>query len=95
MRGELQTAKQVLKDLDRMLLAIRATGGYYVRKDIPLSKHKIDRLCEESEPKIREMAVRLVVAETMLQEPPPSLHPRWKEYVRRRKECLEQLPKSK
>jgi len=93
--GELQTAKQTLKNLDLMLLAIKATGGYKVRKNIPLSERRIDRLCEESEPKIRLMAIFLIVAETMLQEPAPSIHPRWKEYVRRRAECMMELEKNK
>jgi len=88
MGEELQTAKQILKNLDQMLLAIKATGGYYVRKDIPLSENRINKLCKESEPKIRKMVIRLVVAETMLQELPPSLHSRWDEYHRRLSDCI-------
>ena len=93
MGGELQTVMQVLKKLDQMLLAIKATGGYKVRKNIPLSEHRINKLCEESEPKIRLMAISLVVAETMLHEPAPSIHPRWDEYQRRRAECMAELGK--
>ena len=93
MGGELQDAKKVLKNLDVMILAIKATGGYKMRKMFRLSDREIDRLCTTSEPAIRKMVVSLVVAEAMLQEPAPSIHPRWDEYLRRRAACMKELGK--
>ena len=91
MGGELRDAKKVLKKLDNMILAIKATGGYKERKKFRLSDHEIDRLCTTSEPAIRKTAVYLVVAEEMLQEPAPSIHSRWEEYQRRRAEYIAEL----
>ena len=93
MGGELRDAKKVLKKLDNMILAIKATGGYKERKKFRLSDREIDRLCTTSEPAIRRMAVSLVVAEEMLQEPAPSIHSRWDEYQRRRAEDIAELGK--
>jgi len=88
---ELRVAKKVLKKLDNMILAIKATGGYKERKKFRLSDREIDRLCTTSEPAIRKMAVSLVVAEEMLQEPAPSIHSRWDEYQRWRAEYIAEL----
>ena len=93
MGGELRDAKKVLKKLDNMILAIKATGGYKERKKFRLSDHEIDRLCTTSEPAIRKMAVSLVVAEGMLQESAPSIHPRWEEYQQRQADMLGELGK--
>jgi len=89
--GELQKdVKDILKHVDLMILAIKATGGYKERKKFRLSNHEIDLLCAGSEPAIREMAVRLTVAEAMLRTPAPSIHSRWEEYQGRRKEAMAQ-----
>ena len=93
MGEELRGAKKVLKKLDNMILAIKATGGYKERKKFRLSDREIDRLCTTSEPAIRRMAVSLVVAEEMLQEPAPSIHSRWDEYQIRRAEDIAELGK--
>jgi hypothetical protein len=93
MGGELQNAKKILKNLDVMILAIKATGGYKFRQRFQLSDRKIDQLCATSEPAIRKMVVSLIVAEAMLQEPAPSIHPRRDEYIQRRAECMAQLGK--
>jgi len=94
MGEELQKdVKKILDNVEIMILAIKATGGYKVRKQFKIPDIQINRLCAESEPKIRLMAIFLTVAETMLQEPTPSIHPRWNEYVRRRKECMMELEK--
>jgi hypothetical protein len=92
--GELQVQLQkTLENVGIMILAIKAMGGYKVRKRFRLSDREIDQLCVTSEPAIRMMAVSLVVAEAMLQEPAPSIHPRWDEYQRRRGEALAGLGK--
>jgi len=91
--GRPRDAKKVLSNLDNMILAIKATGGYKERKKLRLSDREIDRLCTTSEQAIRKTAVYLVVAEEMLQEPAPSIHSRWEEYQRRRAECMTQLGK--
>ena len=92
MGGErLRDAKKVLSNLDNMILAIKATGGYKERKKFRFSDREIDRLCANSEPAIRKTAIYLVVAEAMLQEPGPSIHSRWEEYQRRRAEYIAEL----
>ena len=93
MGEELKNAKKILKNLDVIILAIKATGGYKFRQRFQLSDRKIDQLCATSEPDIRKMAVSLIVAEAMLRELPPAIHPRWEEYQRRRKECMAELGK--
>ena len=94
MGGTLQkNIQDILNQVNLMILAIKATGGYKVRKRIQLSDHEIDELCGSSEPTIRLLAVSLVVAEMMLQEPPPLFHPRWDEYQRRRAEVIAGLGK--
>ena len=91
MGGELQDAKKVLANIDLMILAIKATGGYKVRKTFRLSDHEIDKLCVRSEPAVRRMAVNLLIAEAMLEEPAPSIHNRWEEYQRRQADMLREL----
>lgn len=94
MKNKMQEdAKKVLGNIELMILAIKATGGYKTRKRFRLSEREIDKLCATGEPAIRKTAVSLVVAETMLQEPAPSIHPRWDEYLRRRAECMAELGK--
>ena len=94
MGGELQKElKKVLGKVDVMILAIKATGGYKMRKLFRLSDREIDRLCTTSEPAIRKLAVSLEIAEEMLRTPAPSIHSRWDEYQRRRAECMTQLGK--
>jgi len=92
-KERLRDAKKVLSNLDNIILAIKATGGYKMRKRFRLSDHEIDKLCATSEPAIRKMAVSLVVAKAMLQEPAPSIHSRWEEYQRRRAEHMAELEK--
>lgn len=91
MGGELRDAKKVLNNIDLMILAIKATGGWNERERFRLSKHEIDQLCATSEPKIRRMAVNLIIAEAMLQEPARSYHPRWDEYQQRQMDILVDL----
>ena len=94
MGGELRDAKKVLGNIDLMILAIKATGGWKERKKFRLSEHEIDQLCAASEPKIRRMAFNLIVAEAMLEEPAPSIHPRWDEYQQRQADMLRELGKN-
>ena len=94
MGGELQRQIQkALNKLDQMIVAIKATGGYKERKKLRLSAREIDQLCTSSESAIRKTVVSLVVAEAMLREPAPSIHPRCDEYQRRRAEIMAELRK--
>ena len=96
MEGGLQMQLQkALENVDIMILAIKATGGWKERKKFRLSEHEIDQLCAASEPKIRRMALNLIVAEALLQEPAPSIHPRWEEYQQRQVDMLGELGKKK
>lgn len=83
------TIEKVLKDTDIMILACKAKGGYKFRQRFRCSDVELRKLLEIAENHIRVMAISLVVAEAMLREPAPSIHPRWDEYVKRRTEYIE------
>ena len=92
MEKELQkNLEKVLDGLDRIILGIMAKGGYKYRNCFQLSDRELDLFLAECEKRLRMMAVSLVVAEAMLREPPPSIHPRWDEYVKRRTDCVTEL----
>ena len=93
MGGELQDAKKVLGNIELMILAIKGKGGYKDRKMFRLSDVEFDKYFLECTDKFRIIAVGIVVAEAMLQEPAPSIHPRWDEYIKRRAECMGELGK--
>ena len=84
---------KVLNGLDRIILGIKAKGGWKERKQFQMSERELDLFLEKCEGRLRKMVVYLLVAETMLQEPAPSIHPRWEEYVKRRGECMAELGK--
>ena len=99
MRGELQKQiDETLSNLAAAILAIRATGGWKFREQLPLSAEKIDKWVDHAIEALREMSVNLLVAEKMLDEKPPSIlayifrkvnrQPRWAEYQKRRREYL-------
>jgi len=89
---ELQTdVKKVMKHVEQMILAIKAKGGWKYREQIRLSDRELEKLLDRCEIGLKSMAVYLVVAEAMLQEPAPSIHPRWEEYVRRREHVMAEL----
>lgn len=88
-----EDAKKVLKNLDVMILGIKAKGGYKERKQFQMSDRELDLFLADCEDRLRKIVVHLVVAETMMQEPAPSIHSRWEEYARRRTECMAQLGK--
>ena len=94
MGGELRKdLNKVLNGLDRIILGIKAKGGYKERKHFQMSDRELDLFLEKCEGRLRKMFVYLVVAEAMLQEPAPSIHPRWEEYERRRAELVVELGK--
>jgi hypothetical protein len=84
---------EVLAGLDRIILGIKAKGGYKERQNFHLSDHELDLFLAECEQRLRIMVVSLVVAEAMLREPPPSIHPRWEEYQGRREIVVAELQK--
>ncbi len=88
-----EDAKKVLGNIDLMILAIKGKGGYKDRKMFRLSDVEFDKFFLESINKFQIIAVGIVVAEAMLQEPAPSIHARWSEYLQRRAECMAQLGK--
>ena len=89
---------ETLSNLDQAILAIKSTGGYKFRKQLPLSDEKIDKWVDHAIKALREMSVNLLVAEAMLEEKPPTIlayifrkasrQPRWAEYQKRRREYL-------
>ena len=86
---------KIMSGLDRIILGIKAKGGWKERKQFQMSERELDLFLEKCEGRLRKMAVYLVVAETMLQEPAPSIHTRWEEYIKRRGECMVELRKKK
>jgi len=97
--GELQKQiDETLSNLAAAILAIRATGGWKFREQVPLSADKIDKWVDHAIKALQEMSVNLLVAEKMLGEKPPSIlayifrkmnrQPRWAEYQQRRREYL-------
>lgn len=84
-------AKRVMKNMDVMVMAIKGKGGYKDRKMFRLSDVEFDKFFLECINKFQIIAVGIVVAEAMLQEPAPSIHPRWEEYMQRRAECMKEL----
>ena len=93
-----QRIDETLGNLDQAILAIRATGGYRFREQLPLSAEKIDKWVDHAIKALQEMSVNLLVAEKMLEEKPPPIlnyiffkkyrQPRWAEYQQRRREYL-------
>jgi len=103
-RMELQKRiDDTLNNLDMALVAIKSTGGYRFRKQIPLSEEKIDKWVDHAIKALQEMSVNLLVAEALLEEPPPSIlayifrkenrRPRWDIYRQRRGQYLAALRK--
>ena len=99
MGGELQKQiDETLSNLDQAIMAIKATGGWKYREQLPLSADKIDKWVDHAIKALQEMSVNLLVAEAMLEEKPPSVlayifrkanrQPRWAEYQQRRREYL-------
>lgn len=106
MKADLQKRiDDTLNNLDMALVAIRATGGYRFRKQIPLSEEKIDKWVDHAIKALQEMSVNLLVAEALLEEPPPSIlayifrkenrRPHWDIYRQRRGQYLTVLRKKK
>ena len=83
--------QKVLNGLDSIILAIKAKGGYKFRQRFRVSDKEIDLYLADCEGRLRMMVISLLVAEEMLQEPAPSIHPRWDEYEERRKDKVEEL----
>jgi hypothetical protein len=85
--------KRTLKDADMLILACKAKGGYKFRQRFQCTDLELEKILAGAEKRIRTMAVSLAVAEAMLQEPPPSFHPRWEEYIRRRADMVAEMVK--
>jgi len=99
MGGELQQRiDETLSNLAAAILAIKSTGGWKFREQIPMPADKIDKWVDHAIKALQEMSVNLLVAEVMLGEKPPSVlayifrkanrQPRWAEYQQRRREYL-------
>jgi len=85
--------EKVLAGLDRTIKGIKAKGGYKYREEFQLSDHELDLFLAKCEQRLRIMAISLIVTEAMLREPPPSIHPRWDEYIRRRADYIPEATK--
>lgn len=83
-----QQTQKAIQNVDTMILACKAKGGYKFRSRFRCNDHKLDQLLGICEGQLRQMAVSLTVAETMLREPPPSIHSRWDEYQQRKGEAI-------
>jgi len=81
-----KAAEKARREMQTLIVVVKATGGYKWRSRIRLSDREIDKLMVTCEQHLLGMAHRLAIAETMLREPPPSYHSRWEEYQLRIKE---------
>lgn len=82
-----ETVKKGLENIDKMVLVIKAKGGFKDRQKLKQTDHEIDKKYEESVDFIKYMYVSLVVAEEMLAELPLYCYRRKDEYERRRAEA--------
>jgi hypothetical protein len=80
-----------MKELDNVLIGIRATGGFKYRERLNNSDLDIAAFCEQAERKLRKMVCCAIVAETVLMEPDGySGENRMRRYAERVKEVLEE-----
>lgn len=92
MEDKIEKPKQAIKHpmIDMLLLGVKAGGGYKYRERLGrIPNQQLPSFIASCERQLRTMAARLLVAEKMLREEPPSYHARWEEYQRRYKEALE------
>lgn len=93
------TREAAIKKADKLagdlILAIKANGGYKYRSMLKLSDTDVDKLCLNCEDHVRDMVVRLTVAELMLKEKPRSFHDRWGEYLDKFKDAKTLLVEQK
>ncbi len=85
--------QKMLKHLDTRLLAIKAAGGFRYRARFKLTDLEFDQFYTETIGKFQLMVISLTIAEQMLSEPAPSIHPRVEEYNHRVREAVEELGK--
>jgi len=84
-----------LQDMQLMILACKAKGGYRYRERLRLSEKELEELLEACEMRLRMLAVSHYVAQAMLREPPPSYHARWDEYQGRVADAVKELQENK
>lgn len=84
-----------LQDMELMILACKAKGGYRYRERLRLSEKELEELLAACETRLRMLAVSSHVAQVMLREPPPSYHPRWEEYQGRVADAVKELQQRK
>lgn len=80
-----------MKELDNVLIGIRATGGYKYRDRLAMTDGDIGAFCESAERKLRKMVCCAIVAETVMMEPDGYAgENRMRRYAERVKEVLEE-----
>jgi len=90
--------KKAMKNVDTLILVIKAKGGWDYRKQILLSDVELSKWNGTAENDIKDVFIRAIIAEEMLRENPPSIHSRWAEYQNRLKEAkntLQSMPARK
>ena len=94
MGGELQELKKYLKKTYIDICAIKAKGGHVPWRELFRMTDKELNVFElQAEDRFRTVVLNLYVAEAMLQEPAPSIHPRWEEYQQRQAEAVKESMK--
>lgn len=83
-----QEVNQVVHNADVLIAACKAKGGYKYRESFQCSDRELELILRKSETQLRWIMISLLIAEKMMKESPPSIHPRWDEYERRRKEAI-------
>ena len=85
---DLELAKKAVEYANLLILISKAKGGWKIRQQIRLSDHELAELMPKVETDLVLMAARMAVAEKMIGEHPPSIHPRMDEYAQRVEDVL-------
>jgi len=86
------TARRSLVGMDRLLLAIKSTGGFKYRQYLRGSEVEIKEMIDRAVPTLYRMVVSLIVAEEIMREPDGySGSNRWARYEAARDELIRAL----
>lgn len=86
-----KTINKLEKSIDEQIVIIKGRGGFRYRAKFRLSDIEFDKLYTEAVSKMHILGIGIAVAEQMMTEHAPSIHPRWDEYKRRVSEAVEEV----
>lgn len=88
---DMQTGRIAVQSIKEQMQIIKAKGGWKHRQEIKLSDQELLERLPKAESELLLLAIHAAVAERMLREPPPSIHPRTDEYAQRVEDVLNKL----